>query len=120
MKTCERFCLGSDRPNSFADDNPNSSRESDTYLRAFFRTFISAIQICFSVFLLVAAKDEPRPVGGFDISLRLYKETGCWNESRRGSFPFNMDAWQWTRITSDEMEMVRFFPRFLFQLEIDK
>jgi hypothetical protein len=31
-------------------------------------------------------------------------ETGCWDQNRRGPFPFDITAWQWT---SDEMEMVR-------------
>ena len=60
--------------------------------------------------LLHAATDEPRPEGESDIFLRLYKEIRCWNENRRGPFPFDMTAWRWARIGLDEMEMVRLCP----------
>ena len=64
------------------------------------QNFTNGIRICFPVFLvgvemralLHAATDEPRPEGESDIFLRLYKETGCWNESRRGLFPFDIVA----------------------------
>jgi hypothetical protein len=113
----ERFLFGADHPNDFADDNSDSG--SDGYLRAFFRTelhkrnpdllscFLGGVEMRA---LLHAATDDPRPEGESDIFLSLYEETGCWSQSRRGSFPFDMVAWQWTRITLDEMDMVRLCP----------
>jgi hypothetical protein len=113
----ERFLFGADRPNNFADDNSNSSNHGpDSYLRAFFRTELHKRNPdLFSCFLggvemralLHAATDEPRPEGESGIFLTLYEETGCWNKSRRGSFPFDMTAWRWNRITLDEIEMKR-------------
>ena len=98
----ERFLFRADCPNNFADDNSNSQYYgSDGYLQAFFRTELhKRDQDLFSCFLggvemralLHAATDEPGPEGESDIFLRLYKETGCWNESRRGLFPFDIVA----------------------------
>ena len=98
----ERFLFGADCPNNFADDNSNSQYYgSDGYLQAFFRTELHKWnQDLFSRFLggvemralLHAATDESRPEGKSNIFLRLYKETGCWNESRHGLFPFDIVA----------------------------
>jgi hypothetical protein len=116
----ERFLFGTDRPTNFADDDSNSSNpESDSRLRAFFRMELYKRNLdLFSCFLggvemralLHAATDEPRPEGESAIFLRLYEETGCWNQSRRGPFPFDMAAWQWTRFTLDEQDTVRLSP----------
>ena len=113
----ERFLFGADRPNNFADDNSNSSNPGpDSCLRAFFRTELHKRNPdLFSCFLggvemralLHAATDEPRPLGESGIFLVLYEETGCWDENRRGPFPFDMTAWGWTRITLDEIERER-------------
>lgn len=125
----ERFLFGADRPNNFVDDNSDSPNVgSDSYLRAFFRTELHKRNPdLFSSFLggvemralLHAATDDPRPDGESDIFLSLYEETMCWNQSRRGPFPFDMVAWQWTRIELDEMDMARLCP-FYFKLEVDK
>jgi len=113
----ERFLFGTCRPNNFADDKSDSLiPKSDSCLRAFFRIELyKRNPDLFSCFLgglemralLHAATDLPRPVGESEIILRLYDEAGYWNPSRRGPFPFDMTAWQWTQITLDEMEMVR-------------
>ena len=91
--------------------------------RSSVQNFISGIKIYFPGgvemrALLHAATDEPRPEGKSNIFLRLYKETGCWNENRRGPFPFDMTAWQWARIGLDEMETSLSF--FFFKPYIDK
>jgi hypothetical protein len=124
----QRFLFGTDRPDDFSHDNNSSTSRSDGCLRAFFRTELyKRNPDLFSCFLggvemralMHAATDQPRPVGESDIFLSLYKETGCWNESRRGAFPFDMTAWELTRILLDEMERVRLLPLH-FGFEIDK
>ena len=103
-------------PKNFANENSQSlNSSSDDYLRAIFHTelykqnhdlfacFFGGVEMCT---LLHVVTDQPRPVGESEIFLRLYEETGCWDQRRCGPFPFDMNAWQWTRITLDEMEMV--------------
>jgi hypothetical protein len=112
----ERFLFGADRPNDFIDNNSDSPNPgSASYLRAFFRTELHKQNPdLFSSFLggvemrafLHAATDDPRPEGESDIFSSLYEETGCWNQSRHGPFPFDMVTWQW-RIMLDEMDTVR-------------
>jgi hypothetical protein len=116
----QRFLFGTSRPRNFANDEFHSLKSgSDSCLRAFFHTELHKRNPdLFSCFLggvemralLHAATDQPRPVGESEIFLRLYEETGCWDKRRRGPFPFDMNAWQWTRITLDEMEMVCLSP----------
>ena len=113
----ERFLFGTSRPNNFTDDKSDSLISgSDSCLRAFFRIelykrnpdlfscFLGGVEMSA---LLHAATDLPKPVGESEIFLRLYDEAGYWDRSRRGPFPFDMTAWQWTHITLDEMEVVR-------------
>jgi len=120
----ERFIFGEDGPNNFASDESLNS-VLDHRLRAFFRTELHKRNPdLFSCFLggvemralLHAATDQPKPVGKSRIFLTLYEETGCWDESRRGPFPFDMLAWRHRRITLDEMVRI---PGFLFRPQID-
>ena len=116
----ERFLFGTSRPRNFASDL-NSGSDRAACVPSSIQSFISGILTYFPAFLVIggvemgamlyAVTDLPRPVGE-----SIYEETGCWDQRRRGPFVYDMNAWQWTRITLDEMEMVCLH----FGPEIDK
>jgi len=110
----ERFLFGADH---FASDgsDPLNSR-SDGCLRAFSAHNISEIQIYFSVSLVewrCAPSFTPRQTSRTIRNLFGNIRGDC--QRRRGPFPFDMTAWDLTRIMLDEMEKVRLCPSFCTQ-----
>ncbi|KZP03498.1 hypothetical protein FIBSPDRAFT_844921, partial [Athelia psychrophila] len=108
----QRFIIGSDDPGNFEDD----TEPEDVELRAFFRTELHRKNPdLFSSFLggielravLLAAGDDPRPLGETDIFLSRYHRLGCWQEDRRGAFPWDMQAWLHRRMDLDEINAKR-------------
>jgi hypothetical protein len=103
---CERHLFEYDEPTLFAKDGP-----SDHRLRAFFRTelhkrnpdlfscFLGAVEMRA---ILHAATLLPMPCGETRGFLSRYYETGCWDETRRGPFPYDALAWEHRRIDLDE------------------
>lgn len=104
----QRFLIGSEDSRNFEDDvDPE-----DVKLRAFFRTelhrknpdlfscFVGGVELRA---VLHAAVDDPRPVGETGIFLTQYYQLGYWNEGRRGTFPWDMQAWRHRRVTLDQV-----------------
>ncbi|KIM36094.1 hypothetical protein M413DRAFT_31995 [Hebeloma cylindrosporum] len=107
-----RFMIGAQDPENFEEETD----PADVELRAFFRTELHKRNpTLFTCFLggvelravLHAAVDAPRPEGETNIFLGRYQRQGCWNEDRRGPFPWVMDAWLHKRLALDAIDMKR-------------
>ncbi|KAF5378921.1 hypothetical protein D9757_008726 [Collybiopsis confluens] len=104
----ERHPIDGDDPGNFQND----IEPGDGLLRAFFRSQLGSKNFTlFSFFhggvelraVLRAASNDPIPSSNTAPFLVKYFLLGCWNESRRGSFPWDVNAWRHMLIDLDEV-----------------